>query len=59
MSTYRDGFEAALELVLAELDRYKPEERGSFVGRVQTILAIVKEDKLDTLKREFGLLPLE
>lgn len=58
MSTYRDGFEAALELVLAELENYGHSDKEAFCGRVQTILSLVKEDKLDTLKREIGLLPL-
>jgi len=59
MSTYRDGFEAALELVLEELTRFGSTQREPFIQRVETILALVKEDKIDTLKREIGLLPLE
>jgi len=47
--TYRDGFEDALELCLAEVSNAETKEKA--VVKMEEWLGLIKEDKLERLKR--------
>lgn len=52
--SYRDGFEAATELCLKELNEADSKEKAS--EKLQYILSLVKEDKLEKIKQMLGTL---
>jgi len=51
---YRDGFEDAIELCIAETEDSTDKEKA--LMKLTEMLALVKEDKFDKIKKMLGVL---
>lgn len=52
--TYRTGFEDALELCIAETE--DSEDKQIALNKMNELLALVKEDKFETIKKTLGVI---